>query len=77
MLPVRVTEFSVSEEAFDTRLNPIRAKVSLGMRVLTVADLGHDHKAGGLYMVYHKQKEALAGKINAAGLKAFGLEAIP
>jgi len=32
ILPVRLTEFSVTEEAFDTKLNPIRAKVSLGMR---------------------------------------------
>ena len=32
--PVRVTEFSITEEAFDVNLNPIRAKVSLGMRTL-------------------------------------------
>src|SRR3984885_3561381 len=38
--PVRLTEFSVTEEAFDVNLNPIRAKVSLGMRVLNVDDLG-------------------------------------
>ena len=77
VLPVNLTELSVNEEAFDTQLNPIRAKVSLGMRVLTVDDLGHDHKAGGLYMVYHKQKEALAGNITAVGLGSFGLEGIP
>ena len=40
MAPVRVTEFSVTEEAFDPDLNPIRAKVSIGLRVLTVDDLG-------------------------------------
>ena len=34
MLPVKLTEFSITEEAFDVNLNPIRAKVSLGMRVL-------------------------------------------
>ena len=39
-VPVRLTDFSITEEAFDTMLNPIRAKVSLGMRVLTVDDLG-------------------------------------
>ena len=39
--PVRVTEFSVTEEAFDPVLNPIRAKVSLGLRVLTTDDLGY------------------------------------
>ena len=45
-MPVRITEFSITEEAFDPKLNPIRAKVSLGMRVLTVDDLGFDHKGG-------------------------------
>ena len=40
IVPVRLTDFSVTEEAFDPALNPIRAKVSLGMRVLSVDDLG-------------------------------------
>ena len=40
VVPVRLTDFSVTEEAFDPNLNPIRAKVSLGMRVLSVDDLG-------------------------------------
>ena len=30
VVPVRLTDFSVTEEAFDPNLNPIRAKVSLG-----------------------------------------------
>ena len=30
-IPVRLTEFSITEEAFDPALNPLRAKVSLGM----------------------------------------------
>src|SRR5258706_3569887 len=44
IVPVRITEFSITEEAFDPTLNPIRAKVSLGMTVLTVDDLGFDQK---------------------------------
>jgi hypothetical protein len=62
ILPVRITECSITEEAFDTRLNPIRAKVSLGLRVLSVTDLGFDHKGGGLYMIYQQHKEELAKK---------------
>jgi hypothetical protein len=50
ILPVRLTEFSITEEAFDVALNPIRAKVSLGMRVLSVDDLGFNHKGGNLFM---------------------------
>jgi hypothetical protein len=58
--PVRITELDVTEEAFDPRLNPIRAKVSLGMRVLNINDVGFLTTAGALYMVYQVQKEALA-----------------
>ena len=46
-MPVRITEFSITEEAFDPALNPIRAKVSLGMRVLSVDDLGFEPPAAG------------------------------
>lgn len=59
-LPVRITEFSITEEAFDTLLNPIRAKVSLGMRVLSTDDLGFVHKGGSYFMSYLKNKEQLA-----------------
>src|SRR3972149_12149614 len=60
VLPVRITDFSFTEEAFDPSLNPLRAKVSLGMRVLSVDDLGFNAKGGSLFMVYQQQKEALA-----------------
>lgn len=62
ILPVRITDFSITEEAFDASLNPIRAKVSLGMRVLTVNDLGFDHPGGSLFMAHLIQKEGLATK---------------
>lgn len=60
VLPVRITDFSITEEAFDPNLNPIRAKISLGMRVLTVNDVGFTHRAGSLFMTYLQQKEQLA-----------------
>jgi hypothetical protein len=66
VVPVRITDFSVTEEAFDAALNPIRAKVSLGMRVLSVDDLGFDDKGGNLFMVYQQQKEKLAS-MNPSG----------
>jgi hypothetical protein len=58
--PVRITSVEISEEAFDTNLNPIRAKVALEMRVLNVNDTGFLNPAGALYMVYQIEKEALA-----------------
>ena len=77
VLPVRITDFSVTEEAFDPNLNPIRAKVSLGMRVLTVNDLGFAHKGGNLFMTYLQQKEQLVSKSPKGTLGALGLRGIP
>lgn len=77
IVPVRITELSITEEAFDTDLNPIRAKVSLGLRVLTVDDMGFDGKGGGLFMAYLKAKEELAEKNQAGTLGALGITGIP
>ncbi|BFU92795.1 MAG: hypothetical protein NTAFB01_39820 [Nitrospira sp.] len=77
VVPVRLTEFSVTEEAFDPALNPIRAKVSLGMRVLTVDDVGFSHKAGTLFMSYLQVKEQLAAQNQGGSLNVLGIGAIP
>ena len=74
---VRVTEFSITEEAFDVMLNPIRAKVSLGMRVLTTDDLGFDNRGGGIFINHLRTREALAGKTGAAALQSLGLTNLP
>lgn len=76
ILPVRLTEFSITEEAFDPSLNPIRAKVSLGMRVLNIDDLGFNHKGGSLFMSYLLNKEQLSGKHQSGSLNTFGIEGI-
>lgn len=77
ILPVRLTDFSVTEEAFDVNLNPIRAKVSLGMRVLSVDDVGFDHKGGNLFMTYLRQKEQLAAQMAGGSLGTLGVGGIP
>jgi hypothetical protein len=77
VVPVRVTEFSIVEEFFDTQLNPIQAKVSLGFRVLTVDDLGFSHLGGRYYLHYHKRKEELRDLATKSGLTALGLERLP
>ncbi len=77
VLPVRITDFSITEEAFDPSLNPIRAKVSLGLRVLSVDDLPSDHKGTGLFMAYLQQKESLRSKSPAGSLSGLGIEQIP
>jgi hypothetical protein len=59
-VPVKLTDFSITEEAFDPNLNPIRAKVSLGMKVLTINDLDFHSRGGRLFMTYLQQKESWA-----------------
>jgi hypothetical protein len=77
IVPVRLTDFSITEEAFDPTLNPIRAKISLGMRVLSIDDLNFSDKGGSLYMVYQQQKETLARLYQGGGFSALGIRGIP
>jgi hypothetical protein len=76
VLPVRLTDMSVTEEAFDPALNPIRAKVSLGMRVLNINDLGFSHRGGSLFMAYLQNKEQLAQRSQKGTLNSLGLTGI-
>jgi hypothetical protein len=59
-LPVKLTEFSITEEAHDLKLNPIRAKVSLGLRVLSYSDLPMSHPGYSLFLTHQVAKEAMA-----------------
>jgi hypothetical protein len=76
ILPMRLTEFSITEEAFDPSLNPIRAKISLGMRVLSMDDLGANHKGSSMFMTYLQNKEQLAARYQDATLQTFGINSI-
>jgi hypothetical protein len=76
IVPVRVTDFSVTEEAYDPSLNPILAKVSVGFRVLNVDDLGFAHKGGSLFMSYLQAKERLAAKAQAGSFNTLGIGGI-
>ena len=73
VIPMRLTELSVTEEAYDPALNPIRAKVSLGMRVLSVDDLGFSHTGGQLFMTYLQNKEQLKSRYNKFSLDSLGI----
>jgi hypothetical protein len=77
VLPVRLTDFSITEQAFDTQLNPILAKVSLGMTVLSVNDLEFTHRGAGIFMAYQRQKESLATREKNAPLSVLGITRIP
>lgn len=77
VVPVRVTELSVTEEAFDAALNPIRAKVSLGLRVLSTDDQGFAARGGAMFINHLRKREALAGKTGSASLQTLGLTSLP
>ena len=74
VVPVRVSDVSITEEAFDVSLNPIRAKVSLSLRVLSVDDLGFQHRGGTLFMAYLRNKETLAALATQVQLSTLGVE---
>ena len=76
VVPVCITDFSIVEESFDANLNPIRAKVSLTMRVLSVDDLGYSDKGGNLFLVYQQQKENMATKSPPGTLGNLGIGGI-
>lgn len=60
VLPVRLTKFSIAEQAFDPNLNPIQAKVSLGLRVLSYNDFSITHPGYHLFLAHQSIKEAMA-----------------
>jgi hypothetical protein len=73
---VRITEMTVTEEAFTPELAPIRAKVALGLRVLGVNDLLFDNRGGSLFMTHYQQKERLA-RAQTGAIASLGLTRLP
>jgi hypothetical protein len=59
ILPVRITDFSITEEAHDQALNPIRAKIGLGLRVLSYNDLSITDPGYYIFMAHQIVKETL------------------
>jgi len=60
VVPVRINDFSITEEAYDVNLNPIRAKVSLGFRVLSYNDFSVTHPGYYLFLAHQVVKESMA-----------------
>ena len=69
VLPVRLTGFTITEEMFDPNLNPIHAKVSLDLSVLSYYDLGLLSPGGALFMAHQLIKEGMA---TLNGVRAIG-----
>jgi hypothetical protein len=75
VVPVRLTDFSITEEAFDTKLNPIRARVALGLRVLSYSDLGLPSVGGALFMAHQVVKEVMATMNTVGGQSSASISA--
>lgn len=72
VLPIRIEDFSITEDAHDVNLNPIRAKVSLTLRVLSYSDLAVTHPGYHLFLAHQVVKEAMALVGSADNLSAIG-----
>ena len=73
VLPVRINNYTITEEVFDANLNPIQAAVSLSMRVLNYSDLTSDNKEYHQFMVYQQNMITLANQalfINSTGVNS-------
>ena len=68
VLPVRVTSYTITEEAFDPYLNPIRATVNLDLSVLNYHHQGVLSSAGATFMAHQLNKETLSAFQAAAGI---------
>ncbi|MCP4693983.1 MAG: hypothetical protein GY859_38470 [Desulfobacterales bacterium] len=72
VLPIRLNEFSVTEQGHDQNLNPIRASVSLGMQVLSYNDFPESHRGYHLFLAHQISKEAMGRRALMHNLDAVG-----
>ncbi len=74
VVPVRVTDFSVTEEDVRSATQSDHREGESRAPRLSVDDLGFAGKGGSLYMAYQIQKEALAKRATDAPLSDFGIQ---
>ncbi len=72
VVPVRLTQFSITEQAYDPELNPIRARVQLGLRVLSYSDLPSSSPGYHLFVAHQVAKEVMATLGSAAAVSTTG-----
>lgn len=72
VLPVQMQSLSIKEQAFDIRLNPIRASADISLRVLTYRDMTIADPGYWVFMASFTQKEVLAAMNTIGSAKALG-----
>ena len=60
VVPVRLTSFSITEQAYDPLLNPIQAKADLSLQVLSYSDLKITNAGYPLFLAHQILKEIMA-----------------
>ncbi|MDX1546665.1 MAG: hypothetical protein R3247_06740 [Rhodothermales bacterium] len=60
VVPVRLDSFSIEEQEYDPNLNPIRAEVSLSLRVLSYNDFSVTHPGFAVFLAHQIVKEVMA-----------------
>lgn len=74
VVPVRLDGFSIEEQEYDPDLNPIRAEVSLSLRVLSYNDFDLTHPGFSVFLAHQVAKEVMA-TIGSVGNVAGGVSA--
>jgi hypothetical protein len=72
VVPVKMESISITETAHDPSLNPIRADVSLSMKVLTYNDLSMTHPGYWAFMAHQVIKEVFATAASVDNIAALG-----
>lgn len=67
VVPVMLSDLDVTEELYDTYLNPVRAKVNLSLRVLTYSDLDADDPGYKQFLAYQQNMQTLAQAVTGTG----------
>lgn len=67
VVPVRLTSMTVTEQLFDSSLNPIQASVGLELRVLTYSDVVYQNKDYQLFLTYQQNMEKMAARAKSNG----------
>jgi hypothetical protein len=66
-VPVRIESLTITEQAFDTRLSPIRASVELSVQVLSYNDLPATDPGYALFLAHQVIKETMATVAGVSG----------
>jgi hypothetical protein len=74
VVPVRLDGFTIEEQEYDPSLNPIRAEVSLSLRVLSYNDFSVTHPGFAVFLAHQVAKEVMA-TIGSVGNAAGGVSA--